>query len=98
MYLGVVVSTLIILFFEMLKISTIFLFTKKNYFCEGKKRIYFDTRALPIEKFKVMEKEIDIFGNLLMTINLAMGWENKLRNFIFLMCLKNNYIFAYIAL
>jgi hypothetical protein len=26
-------------------------------------------RALPIERFKIMEKEIDIFGNLLMTMN-----------------------------
>jgi hypothetical protein len=28
-----------------------------------------DTRALPIERFKIMEKEIDIFGNLLMRMN-----------------------------
>ncbi len=28
-----------------------------------------DTLALPIERFKIMEKEIDIFGNLLMTMN-----------------------------
>jgi len=28
-----------------------------------------DTWALPIERFKVMEKEIDIFGNLLMRMN-----------------------------
>jgi hypothetical protein len=28
-----------------------------------------DTRALPIETIKIMEKEIDIFENLLMTIN-----------------------------
>ncbi len=31
-----------------------------------------DTQALPIERIKLMEKEIDIFGNLLMTINLGM--------------------------
>jgi len=28
-----------------------------------------DTQALPIERFKIMEKEIDIFGNLLMMMN-----------------------------
>jgi hypothetical protein len=28
-----------------------------------------DTGALPIKRIKIMEKEIDIFGNLLMTIN-----------------------------
>jgi hypothetical protein len=28
-----------------------------------------DTRALPIERFKIMEKEIDIFGNLFMIMN-----------------------------
>ncbi len=28
-----------------------------------------DTRALPIERFKIREKEIDIFGSLLMTMN-----------------------------
>jgi hypothetical protein len=28
-----------------------------------------DTQGLPIERFKIMEKEIDIFGNLLMTMN-----------------------------
>jgi hypothetical protein len=28
-----------------------------------------DTQALPIERIKIMEKEINIFGNLLMTIN-----------------------------
>jgi hypothetical protein len=28
-----------------------------------------DTQALPIERFKIMEKEIDIFGNLLMIMN-----------------------------
>jgi hypothetical protein len=27
---------------------------------------------LPIERFKIMEKEIDIFENLLMTINSVM--------------------------
>jgi SET domain-containing protein len=31
-----------------------------------------DTRALPIERFKIMEKEIDIFGNVLMTNNSIM--------------------------
>ncbi len=28
-----------------------------------------DMRALPIDRFKIMEKEIDIFGNLLMIMN-----------------------------
>jgi hypothetical protein len=28
-----------------------------------------DTQALPIERFKTMEKEFDIFENLLMTMN-----------------------------
>jgi hypothetical protein len=31
-----------------------------------------NTRALPIERFKIMEKEIDIFGNVLMTNNSIM--------------------------
>jgi hypothetical protein len=28
-----------------------------------------DTQALQIERFKIMEKEIDIFGDLLMRMN-----------------------------
>jgi hypothetical protein len=31
-----------------------------------------DTRALPIERIKIMEKEIDIFGNFLITIDLVL--------------------------
>jgi hypothetical protein len=34
-----------------------------------------DTRTLPIERFKIMEKEINIFENVLMTINLVMDGE-----------------------
>jgi hypothetical protein len=30
-------------------------------------------QALPIEIFKIMEKENDVFGNLLMTINPTMN-------------------------
>jgi hypothetical protein len=31
-----------------------------------------DMQTLPIEKFKIMEKEIDIFVDILMKINLIM--------------------------
>jgi hypothetical protein len=36
-----------------------------------------DTRPLPIERFKTMEKEIDIFGNLLMIMNRIMDGKIK---------------------
>jgi hypothetical protein len=36
-----------------------------------------DKWALPIERFKIMEKEIDIFGNLLMTMNWIMDGKIK---------------------
>jgi hypothetical protein len=34
-----------------------------------------DTQALPIERFKIMGKEIDIFGNVLMTNNSIMDGQ-----------------------
>jgi len=47
---------------------------------------------MPIERFKIMEKEIDIFGNLFDDNQFNNGWENKFR--IFFIYLKNKYIFA----
>jgi hypothetical protein len=49
----------------------------KDRMKRGLLAVYFNkasinTRALPIERFKIMEKEIDIFENLLMTINSVM--------------------------
>jgi hypothetical protein len=38
-----------------------------------KNKVSSDTKASRIEIFKIMEKENDVFGNLLMTINSTMN-------------------------